>query len=402
MLAYRSSVRIASRHARRLIYPHAPSLSSVRWRHDQPTSPKSNDIRIIKELSKHLWPKNHPESASLKTRVVTSVGLLFSAKLVNICVPFIFKYLIDSYNVMATAPTEVVVPVSLVLGYGVARMTASGMHEMRGAVFSKVAQSAIRSVAKNVFNHLHHLDMKFHMNRNTGTLFRVIDRGSRSINFILTAVLFNVIPTSFEVMLVASLLAQQLGYQYALVSCGTIAAYTLYTVNITNWRDNIRREMNKEENVASGKAMDSLLNYETVKLFNNEAHEVVRYDKNLAGVEKASIQTAQSLSALNFGQNAIFSCGLTAMMALCCYDIHAGTSTVGDLVLVNGLLFQLSIPLNFIGTVYRELRQSLIDLQALFKLQDIKATVTEKQDAPPLDFKRGEIVFKDVHFAYSG
>lgn len=363
---------------------------------------KESRVKIMKELVTHIWPSNHEHGGKIKARVALSLGLLFSSKLITISVPFLFKELIDVYSVIPTDPATVAhaLPIGLVLGYGVARSTAVGFQELRNTIFATVAHEAIRNVARDVFRHLHQLDMKFHTSRNTGTLFRVIDRGSRSINFALTSILFNVVPTTFEVAMVSGLLVHSLGWEYAVVAASTISAYTAFTIYISEWRIQVRKSMNKEENRASGKAMDSLLNYETVQLFNNTDHEVNRYDKSLAAFQDASVLTQSSLSALNFGQNAIFSCGLTAMMYLCVESIAAGTASVGDLVLVNGLLFQLSIPLNFIGMVYRELRQSLVDMDALFKLRDIRASVINQPHATPFQWKGGEITFEDVHFSY--
>lgn len=367
------------------------------------------EYEIAKELWKHIWPSNHPQSAALKTRVVTSVGLLFAAKFVTISVPFFFKELIDIFSNLPHTPDGALVldsvapmlPVSLVIGYGLSRATAGGFHELRNSIFATVANEAIRNVARDVFRHLHDLDMTFHVNRNTGALFRIIDRGSRSINFAITAIIFNVFPTIFEVGLVSGLLAYNLGYEYAVVTAGTIGAYTAFTVMISNWRSDIRKKMNQQENLASGKAMDSLINYETVKLFNNVDHEVKRYDQALEGFQIQNIKTQTSLSLLNFGQNAIFSAGLVAMMYFCSQSIIAGTASVGDLVLVNGLLFQLSIPLNFIGTVYRELKQSFIDMEALFKLTKVVPQIKDEIDAKELKLNKGEIEFHDVFFSYS-
>lgn len=369
------------------------------------SSRKDDDggVKIVKELLVHLWPKKErPGSQEIKLRVVGSLALLVSSKIVTIATPFLFKELIDTYSVIESSANALpLLPVSLVLGYGIARSTAYGFQELRNTVFANVANEAIRSCARDVFRHLHDLDMKFHTNRNTGTLFRVIDRGSRSINFALTSILFNVVPTSLEVVLVSGLLIHNLGWDYALVTLSTLSAYTAFTAYVSEKRIQIRKDMNHEENVASGKAMDSLLNYETVKLFNNLDHEVQRYDKSLERYQKAANLTQSSLSFLNFGQNAIFSCGLTAMMYLCTESIANGTATVGDLVLVNGLLFQLSIPLNFIGMVYRELRQSIVDMDSLFKLRNTTSSVVDIPNAPELEWRGGTIQFNNVHFSYS-
>jgi len=248
--------------------------------------------------------------------------------------------------------------------------------------------------------HLHKLDTQFHLDRNTGELAKTIDRGTRSINFALSLMIFNVFPIFLEVGLVGGILAYNLGSSYALVAVSTVGVYTAFTVVVSNTRTKIRKAMNQEETKASGKLTDSLINYETVKLFTNELYETNRYDKSLEGFQKASIKTQTSLSALNFGQNAIFSVGLTAMMYMCAKGIMNGTATVGDLVLVNGLLFQLSIPLNFIGSVYRELRQAALDMEAMFKLRLQIPTIADHANSKPLDWKGGSIKLDNVHFKY--
>lgn len=399
----RNTVFIAARRSPNLLCG-LRSLCSLPTPSQQNSQKKEDEsLKIIRELMIHIWPKSDsPQSKEIKLRVVASLGLLVSSKLVTIATPFLFKELIDTYSVVGTGEAVSFLPVTLVLGYGIARSTAYGFQELRNSVFAHVANEAIRSCARDVFRHLHDLDMKFHTNRNTGSLFRVIDRGSRSINFALTSILFNVVPTSLEVMLVSGLLIHNLGWDYAAVTLSTLAAYTAFTAYVSEKRIKIRKDMNNEENIASGKAMDSLMNYETVKLFNNLDHEVQRYDRSLERYQRASNLTQSSLSFLNFGQNAIFSCGLTAMMYLCVESIANGTATVGDLVLVNGLLFQLSIPLNFIGMVYRELRQSVVDMSSLFKLRSITSSVVDIPNAPSLQWKGGTIHFQDVHFSYTG
>ena len=315
-------------------------------------------MSTLSSIAQHLWPdSSHPDASKTKSRVLISLALLIGSKAVNVQVPFVFKHIIDSFgvDVVAAADPVMAAPVLAVLGYGIARSTASGMQEMRNAVFSYVANATIRRIARNIFEHLHRLDLKYHLNRNSGALTRTIDRGSRSINFALSAILFNVAPTIFEVILVTGILWYQLGSAYAVVAVSTVAGYTYFTITVSDYRNEIRKEMNKAETSASGKVMDSLINYETVKYFGNEKFEAERYDQSLFAYEKASINTQVSLSALNFGQNAIFSIGLTAMMYMCANNIIAGTATIGDMVLVNGLLFQLSIPLNFIGSVCRTL-----------------------------------------------
>lgn len=374
------------------------------------TKASTTDWRILSELSSHLWPKDNNE---VKVRVVASMVLLFGSKLANIQVPFIFKSLVDNLgaltnvgNILSSNDAILITsPLFLALSYGVARSSAAGFAELRNTIFSVVANNAIRQVARDVFQHLHKLDMQFHLDKNTGQLARTIDRGSRSINFALSQILFNVFPTMLEVGLVSAILAYNLGPSYAAVAVATIGSYTAFTVTVSNWRIGIRKKMNAEETAAGGKVVDSLINYETIKLFGNENHEIKRYDESLRGYHRTSIQTQSSLSALNFGQNAIFSTGLTTMMYMTVQSVLAGTATVGDVVLVNGLLFQLSIPLNFIGSVYRELRQAAVDMEAMFLLRQVESRIVCSPNAPVLNIASlnsgsGKIVFDNVSFSY--
>ncbi|CAM9392219.1 unnamed protein product, partial [Ectocarpus fasciculatus] len=365
----------------------------------------SSNRRIFNALTSQLWPSGRPNSGedALRLRVMAALGLMVGSKLVTISVPFVFKELINTYNaagdLVGLGDPTTTIPLALVLGYGIARTTGNGFQELRNTVFSVVAQQAIRNMAKDVFRHLLHLDMQYHLNKNSGALFRTIDRGSRSINFALTSILFNIFPTVLEVGLVSGLMAYNLGSDYALVTMATIGIYTVFTVKVSSLRVDIRKKMNASENRASGKAMDSLLNFETVKLFQNENHEIDRYDRSLAALEKASVKTQSSLSFLNFGQNVIFSSGLSAIMYLACADISAGKATIGDLVLVNGLLFQLSVPLFFIGMVYREMRQSFVDMEAMFQLTSIRPNLVDNTENA-LQWKEGTIKFNNVHFSY--
>lgn len=285
---------------------------------------------------------------------------------------------------------------------GIARAGAAGFNELRSAVFAKVAQHSIRKIAKNVFLHLHKLDLQFHLGRQTGALSKTIDRGSRGINFVLAAMVFNVVPTAFELALVSSILGLKCGPAFAYISLGTVGVYALYTLAITQWRTKFRIYMNQAENEAGNKAVDSLINFETVKYFNNEKYEADRYDEALRKYEAASLKTSTSLAMLNFGQNAIFSVGLSAIMLLAAQQIVQGNMTVGDLVMVNGLLFQLSIPLGFLGSVYREVRQALLDMQSMFMLMGVETAIRNKANAPHLaiDRQNASIEFKNVCFEY--
>ena len=363
--------------------------------------------RIAKELGNHVWPKvppkkciqklddtissepheNHISAATLRRerlqalsiryRVVASVLLMLAGKGVTIAVPFLFKMLVDitpSYADGATTVSSPAIlancsslsclsslPILLLLAYGICRSLSSLFREATNAIFAHVAQSAIRRFGRSTFDHVHSLDLQYHLNRNTGALGRVLERGSRSISFALNALVFNTIPTLLEVGIVMGIMFQRFGFWEATTVAMTIVCYSAYTIFITQRRSSIRKEMIGLENKASGKVSDSLLNYETVKYFSNEKHEGQTYETTLLEYQKKALKAARSLSALNFGQNAIFSCGLMIIMYLTLRNIKAGLATVGDLVLVNGLLFQLSVPLNFIGWVYQEVKQAFIE-----------------------------------------
>ncbi|KAI8051854.1 P-loop containing nucleoside triphosphate hydrolase protein [Thamnidium elegans] len=358
----------------------------------------ATDWAIIKQLMKYIWPKN---DVGVKTRVVIALSLLLGGKLLNVQVPFYFKNVIDSLNV--TLPDEGTlwaVCGAAIIGYGLARLGSSVFQELRNAVFAAVAQKAIRRVALNVFTHLHKLDLGFHLTRQTGGLNRAIDRGTKGISFMVSSMVFHVLPTALEISMVCGILAYNFGTPYALVTLGTILAYTGYTVTTTAWRTQFRKQANAADNIAASKAVDSLINFEAVKFFNNEKFEAEQYDKPLQQYEKASLKVASSLSLLNAGQNAIFSTSLTIMMLLSANGVMKGTMTVGDVVMVNQLVFQLSMPLNFLGSVYRELRQSLIDMDTLFNLENRTPLVQDAPNATEFIFKGGEIKFENVVFGY--
>lgn len=284
---------------------------------------------------------------------------------------------------------------------GVTRIGATVFQEARNAIFASVAQKAIRRVAGSVYGHLLKLDLNFHLSRQTGGLTRAIDRGTKGISFLLTSMVFHIIPTAFEISLVCGILTYQYGFKFALITSSTMVAYTAFTILTTSWRTKFRKQANAADNKAATVAVDSLINYEAVKYFNNERYEVGRYDTALQQYEKASIKVATSLAFLNSGQNLIFSSALTGMMFLAADGVAKGALTVGDLVMVNQLVFQLSVPLNFLGSVYRELRQSLLDMETLFNLQKVNVAIKEKPDAKPLSLKSGgEIRFENVTFGY--
>ena len=301
---------------------------------------------------------------------------------------------------MTNPNTVWVVAGSAILGYGLARVGAAAFSELRNAVFANVAQRSIRRVARSVFTHLLALDLGWHLTRQTGGLTRAIDRGTKGISFLLTSIVFHIVPTALEISMVCGILSYKCGPSFAAVTAVTMASYAWFTIRTTSWRTRFRKEANAADNRAATTSVDSLLNYEAVKYFNNEKHEIAKYDAAMADYEKSSVKVATSLAALNSGQNAIFSSSLTVMMLLAAQGVMNGTMTVGDLVMVNQLVFQLSLPLNFLGTVYRELRQSLIDMETMFNLESVQVKVKELPDAPPLEIKGGEIRFENVTFGY--
>ena len=358
------------------------------------------DLAIMREMVQYLWPKG---DVGTKVRVSAALGLLIAAKILTVEVPFYFKSIVDSMNIdfVALGGTAWTVAGSMIVAYGVTRVGAALFQELRNAVFASVAQKAIRNVARNVFQHLLKLDLNFHLSRQTGGLTRALDRGTKGISFLLTSMLFHIFPTILEISMVCGILTYQYGGKFAAITAGTMVAYSAFTITTTSWRTKFRKQANAADNQGATVAVDTLINYEAVKYFNNEKYEVKQYDKALKSYEDASIKVTTSLAFLNTGQNIIFSGALAAMMYMAANGVAAGQLTVGDLVMVNQLVFQLSVPLNFLGSVYRELRQSLLDMETLFNLQKVNVTVKDMDNAQPLRLTRGgEIRFENVNFGY--
>ncbi|KAF9556055.1 P-loop containing nucleoside triphosphate hydrolase protein [Agrocybe pediades] len=359
---------------------------------------RRTDWSIIKRLMVNVWPKNDWRT---RLTVLGGFGLLVTAKVLNVQVPQIFKNVVDALNVDITSESTVwVLAGSLILGYGAARMGATISGELLNAVFANIGQRAIRKVARETFEHLLNLDLRFHLSRQTGGLTRAIDRGTKGISFLLQAIIFRIAPTALEISMVCGILTYKFGWDFAAVTVLAMMAYTWFTVRTTSWRTRFRREANQADNKAATVAVDSLINFEAVKHFNNEKYEIKQYDKHLSDYEKSSVKITTSLAYLNSGQNIIFSSALTLAMFLSAQGVVNGTMTVGDVVMVNQLIFQLSLPLNFLGTIYREMRQNLLDMEVLYKLVEENAPVKDIPDAKPLQLQGGSIKFENVAFGY--
>jgi ATP-binding cassette, subfamily B, heavy metal transporter len=354
-----------------------------------------DELKAVGKLLPFLWPRDNWE---LRIRVLIAVSFLIVAKSLTVYVPMFYKHAVD-----ALSPGKallIAVPVMLIVGYGVARVGAQLFAELRDAVFAKVGQRAVRQVALATFRHLHQLSLRFHLERQTGGLSRSVERGIRGTEFLLDYFLFSFVPTMFEIVLVCAILWGLYEWTLALVTIATIFAYVVFTFTVTDWRLQYRREMNERDSEANTKAIDSLLNYETVKYFANEDHEARRFDRALQAYEFAAVKSQQTLSFLNIGQGAIIACGLVGVMLLAAQGVAAGRMTVGDFVLVNAYLVQLYMPLNVLGMVYRNIKQSLTDLEAMFRLLQVPPEIQDKPAAPALQVTRGEIVFDHVSFAY--
>lgn len=354
----------------------------------------------LANLMPYLWAKGRPD---LKLRVVLALSFMIIAKVIGVYVPFLFKDAVDilteGIKIDSTA-LVVAVPAGLIFGYGVARVMSLFFGEMRDAVFVKVGQHALRRVALTTFRHLHKLSLKYHLERKTGGLSRVIERGTRGIDFLLRFMLFNILPTLLEIGMITGIFWIKFGFYYAAVTFICLASYIAFTFGITEWRLKFRREMNKQDTQANTSAVDSFLNFETVKYFTNEEHEAERYDRSLEQYETAAVRSQLSLTFLNVGQNFIISLGLVLVLWMAAIGVSEGKLTIGEFVLVNSLLIQIYMPLNFLGMVYRSIKQSLTDMEMMFGMLQIHSDVEDKQGVPALQITGGAIEFKDVSFHY--
>jgi ABC-type transport system involved in Fe-S cluster assembly fused permease/ATPase subunit len=357
----------------------------------------------------HLWPYIWPgDRVDLKMRVVWSLVLLLAAKLITLAVPFSFKWATDALTGANTAPVQadnwhlwvIASPLLLTASYGAMRILMAVLTQWRDGIFARVAMHAVRKLATITFIHMHELSLRFHLERKTGGLTRVLERGREGIEVIVRMVILQLIPTIVEVSLLMAVLLWQFDWRYVVVTLITVTLYMYYTYIATEWRIGIRRKMNDSDTEANTKAIDSLLNYETVKYFSAEAREAQRYDRSVERYEEASVRSYTSLAVLNTGQAVIFTLGLTATMLMCAIGVRNGTNTVGDFVLVNAMMIQLYQPLNFMGMVYREIKQAIIDIEKMFNVLGREAEIKNAPGAKPLVISAGIVRFEDVRFAY--
>ncbi len=357
--------------------------------------------RTIRRVAPYLWPEDQPW---VKQRVVISMVMLFIAKIIAVGTPFFYKAAVDALagDSSASSPAWMLAAgaVGLTVAYGVARLLNVGFQQLRDAIFAKVGQRALRQLALETFTHIHRLSMRYHITRKTGGLSRIIERGVKGVEFLLRFLLFSIGPLILELTMISIILWAVFDFWYLAVVVVTIAGYVWFTFKVTEWRVKIRKEMNDQDTDANQKAIDSLLNFETVKYFGAEQREAARYDVAMAGYEKAALKTSYSLAFLNFGQSLLITTGLVIVMAMAAMGVQNGTLTVGDFVMVNAYMIQITMPLNFLGTVYREIRQALVDMGEMFQLLEQPAEVSDKPDAKPLTVSGGEIVFDDVVFGY--
>lgn len=356
---------------------------------------RRSGLRTIRKVGPYLWPDDKPW---VKHRVVIALVCLVLAKIVNMLAPLLFGKAVDELS--GQASDLMLGGVGLTLAYGFARLGNVGFQQLRDGVFARVGQRALRSLALETFTHIHRLSMRYHITRKTGGLSRIIERGVKGVDFLLRFMLFSVGPLILELLLVSLVLLWLLDIRYMAVVLVTIAIYVWFTFKVTEWRVRLRREMNEQDTDANQKAIDSLLNFETVKYFGAEAREAERYDTSMQAYEGAAIKTATSLAFLNFGQSLIITTGLVVVMVMAALGVQNGTITVGDFVMVNAYMIQITMPLNFLGTVYREIRQALVDMGEMFDLLELPQEVSDKPGAPDVQVSQGEVRFENVKFGY--
>lgn len=357
---------------------------------------RTSGIRTIVRVAPYLWPKGQSE---IKYRVVFSMLALIFSKLIAVYTPLIYR---DAVNALSDQGINDLFlgAVGLTIAYGVSRIFMNGFQQLRDILFAKVAQRALRKLALKTFLHIHALSLRYHITRQTGGLSRIVERGVKGVEFLLRYILFSIGPLILELLLIAILLYVMLDIRYLGVIFGTIGIYGWFTFKVTEWRVKLRKKMNDQDTDAAQKAVDSLLNFETVKYFNAEQREASRYDMAMAGYEDAALKTAYSLAFLNFGQAILITFGLIIVMVMAAIGVQNGTLNVGDFVMVNAYMIQITMPLNFLGTIYREIRQALVDMGAMFNLLDQKKEIVDGPDAQPINVIKGDIKFSNVQFSY--
>ena len=356
----------------------------------------------FEKIYKYIWPKGRYD---IKFRIVLALSVLILAKIITVLVPYFYKWATDSItgnnSMPAMFPLAVFTPIVLIISFGVGRTMMVGFSQLRDAIFAKVGQNAVRAIGRDSFKHIHKLSLRFHLDRKTGKLNRIVDRGMKGIENILRLAVLNTFPTVFEFLFVAIILLYQFDWRYLLVVVIVVFSYVIFTFAYSSQRNYYRKQMNLSDEEANYKSVDALLNFETVKHFNNEKMEADRFESAMEGYEKSSIKVLTSLSILNFGQTLIFTIGLTVCMVMSGMDVMSGTQTIGDFVMINALLMQLAIPLNFFGFIYREVSQGLVDLNSLISIMSINPEIKDKVNASPLKINSGQISFNNVSFYYN-
>ncbi len=384
-------------------------MSDHHHRTSQPQAPASGDGASLLGTVIHLWPYIWPtDRRDLKIRILGAMVLLFAAKLATVAVPFTYNWATDALAGTGSAPVAgsdwvvwiMAAPIAMTIAYGGMRILMAVLTQVRDGLFAKVAMNAVRRLAFRTFVHMHELSLRFHLERKTGGLTRVLERGRNAIETIVRMVILQLSPTIIELALIVAVLMWQFDWRYVAVVMVTVVIYMVFTYYATEWRIGIRRKMNESDTDANVKAIDSLLNYETVKYFSAEEREAERYDKSMARYESASVMAYTSLAILNAGQAVIFTIGLAATMVMCAFEIHAGTKTVGDFVLINSMMIQLYQPLNFMGMVYREIKQAVIDIETMFTILSRDPEIKDAPAAPELAVTAGNVRFENVVFSY--
>jgi ABC-type transport system involved in Fe-S cluster assembly fused permease/ATPase subunit len=358
---------------------------------------RQSGLLVLRKVAPYLWPKDMPW---VRRRVVWAMVALFVSKLISVATPLFYRDAVDALAGEGGAYFLALGAIGLTVAYGMARLMNVGFQQLRDAIFARVGQRALRMLALETFNHIHKLSMRYHITRKTGGLSRIIERGVKGVEFLLRFLLFSIGPLILELMMIGAILTYLFDWTYLAVVAVTIAVYVWFTFAVTEWRVRLRKEMNDQDTDANQKAVDSLLNYETVKYFGAEQREAGRYDSAMAGYEEAAIKTSYSLAFLNFGQSLIITAGLVAVMVMAAIGVQNGDLSVGDFVMVNAYMVQITVPLNFLGTVYREIRQALVDMGEMFGLLEQPAEVMDKPNAPDIDVQGGKVTLENVHFGY--